>query len=148
MGCDSVPWSAGQEKATVMVVWRRRPVATSEFDDPAGIGPEVDWVPDLDIYETSDRFLLLLSLPGVHEDEFDVALSHRTLSISGHRTVSLPAGTEAHLVESPRGRFERRIQLPKNADRSRLRVELRDGQLLITIPKAVVESSVIAIELS
>jgi HSP20 family molecular chaperone IbpA len=51
-------------------------------------------------------------------------------------------------VESPRGRFERRIQLPKNADRSRLRVELRDGQLLITIPKAVVESSVIAIELS
>jgi HSP20 family molecular chaperone IbpA len=42
---------------------------------------------------------------------------------------------KAHLIESPRGYFERRVRLPGNSDLAALATELTDGQLLVRVPK-------------
>jgi HSP20 family protein len=120
-----------------MVIWRRRPASAADFEDRTDSGPDVEWLPDLDICESPDAFLLVLSIPGVREDDLDVFVSDRTLSISGRRVLVVPRGAVAHLLEAPRGRFARKVCLPRNADPAGLRLELRDGQLLMTVPKVV-----------
>jgi HSP20 family molecular chaperone IbpA len=52
----------------------------------------------------------------------------------------LPKGVRVMLLESPRGRFVRRLRLPAVSDMDRLTTELADGQLLIRIPKRAPKS--------
>ena len=59
----------------------------------------------------------------------------RAFVVTGTRHVPLPDGVRAHLIESARGTFERRIRLPGDADLTGLRTELTNGQLLVQIPK-------------
>jgi HSP20 family protein len=128
-----------------MLIWRRRPLAASPFEDHTDVGPEVEWLPDLDIYQGPDDFILVVSLPGVRLEDMDLVVSDRTLTISGQRVLSLPAVVVPHLLESPRGRFQRRVRLPANAELTRLRVEVRHGQLFVTVPKAMTTESTIEI---
>lgn len=119
-----------------MVIWWRPPVRAGSFEEDR-TGPEPAWRPELDIYESSADYLLVFDLPGVRREDLDVTVSGRTLTVAGVRRLALPAGTVAHLVEGPRGAFERRVRLPATADPARLRTELRDGQLSVLIGKTV-----------
>jgi HSP20 family protein len=124
-----------------MVIWWRLPMQAGSFEEERA-NPEVHWYPDLDIYESGDQYLLVYDLPGVGLNDLDVSLAGRTVSVTGVRRVALPAGTVAHLVESCRGYFERRVRLPATADLAQVRTELRDGQLLVLVgkrPSAVVD---------
>lgn len=117
-----------------MVIWWRPPLYAGSFEEER-TGPEVGWQPDLDIYESSGEYVLLFDLPGVRLDDLEVSLTGRTLSVAGVRRVALPPGSAAHLVEGPRGHFARRVRLPMTADLTRMRTELRDGQLSVHIAK-------------
>jgi HSP20 family protein len=112
----------------------RRPVQAGSFEDEA-VGPDVEWQPALDIYEATDGFLLVFALPGVRPQDVEAMLVSRSFVVTGTRHVPLPAGVRAHLIESARGYFERRVRLPGNADLTGLRTELTNGQLLVEIPK-------------
>jgi HSP20 family protein len=117
-----------------MLIWMRQPVQAGSFaDEPTR--PDVDWQPALDIYEAADAYLLVFSLPGVRTEDVEATIEDRSFVVSGRRHVPLPAGVRAHLIESARGTFERRIRLPITADLSGLRVELTNGQLLAHLPK-------------
>jgi HSP20 family protein len=118
-----------------MLIWRRQPFQAGSFEDEV-VGAEVDWQPDLDIYETADRYLLVFGLPGVGAADVEVVVSNRRLIVSGRRRLPLPSGVKALLIESPRGTFERRVRLPGNSDLAGLATELSDGQLLVRVPKA------------
>ena len=104
-------------------------------------------MPDLDVYEGPTDFMLVLSVPGVGAEDLEVAVAQRTISISGRRVPRLPPGALSHVLESPRGRFQRRLRLPANADLTRLRLELVEGQLFLTIPKVVPPVRAIAIDI-
>ena len=107
--------------------------AGSFADEP--VGPDVEWQPALDVYEAADSFLLVFSLPGVRAQDVEAMVADRSFVVTGTRHVPLPEGVRAHLIESARGYFERRIRLPGNADLAGLRTELMNGQLLVQIPK-------------
>lgn len=119
-----------------MLMWRRQPLQAGLFADEPSPRHDVDWTPDLDIFEGPNEFLLVLSVPGVGPEDLDVSVQGRTVTISGRRTLSLPPKVAAHLLESPRGRFERRIRFPANCDMEGIGTTLRDGQLVIRVPKA------------
>ncbi|TMC12024.1 MAG: Hsp20/alpha crystallin family protein [Chloroflexi bacterium] len=112
----------------------RQPVRAGSFEDEP-VGPDVEWQPALDIYEATDSFLLVFALPGVRPQDVEAMLVSRSFVVTGTRHVPLPAGVRAHLIESARGYFERRVRLPGNADLTGLRTELTNGQLLVEIPK-------------
>ena len=117
------------------LIWRRQPVRAGSFEEEIA-GLHVQWQPALDIYETQDQFLLVFSLPGVRADDLEVMVADGRLIVSGRRLLPLPPAVKAHLIESPRGYFERRVRLPGNSDLAALGTELTDGQLVVRIPKA------------
>jgi HSP20 family protein len=112
----------------------RQPVQAGGFADEP-VGSNVELQPALDIYEAADSFLLVFSLPGVREQDVEAMVVDGAFVVTGTRHLRLPAGVRAHLIESARGSFERRIRLPGNADLAGLRTEFANGQLLVHVPK-------------
>jgi HSP20 family protein len=118
-----------------MLVWRREPIHLGELADETGNEPGVDWRPDLDIYETPEEFLLVLCVPGVAVEDIDVSVLGQTITIAGRRVVELPGHARPLLLESPRGRFLRRIRLLSRCDMEGVGTRLSEGQLVIRVPK-------------
>lgn len=117
-----------------MLIWRRSPLLSASFEEEQS-GLEVDWRPDLDVFELPHEYLLSISLPGVRAEDVDVTVLDRTMTVSGERKAGIPDQAVAHLIESPRGRFVRRVRLPANSDISGIRMQMADGQLLVQVPK-------------
>jgi HSP20 family protein len=117
-----------------MLIWRRPPLLSGLFEDPDP-GLELDWRPDLDVFELADEFVLSLSLPGVRARDVDITVVGPTISISGVRDGSAPPGAVPHLIESSHGRFRRRVRLPPEARLSGIRTRMAEGQLVVRVPK-------------
>ncbi|MFI3121367.1 MAG: Hsp20/alpha crystallin family protein [Methylococcaceae bacterium] len=92
------------------------------------------WEPPIDIYETSNEFIITVALPGVAPEHLKVILDDEYLTIDGRRY--LPASFAAHIrrLEIPYGRFERRIKLPGGCLEMGTR-EFVNGCLLIALRK-------------
>ena len=71
------------------------------------------WEPPIDIFETEREVLIVVALPGVDPARVEIAVENDALVIRGERRV--PVAGKAPMIrrlEIPRGRFERRIDLP------------------------------------
>jgi HSP20 family molecular chaperone IbpA len=71
------------------------------------------WEPPVDMFECGDGVVVLVALPGVTADRFEVDLEDSVLEVRGDRSFApeMTAG-QIHRLEIPYGRFERRIVLP------------------------------------
>jgi HSP20 family protein len=71
------------------------------------------WEPPVDMFVNDREVGLLIALPGVPPDRFEVILEKQALVVSGERSfgADFPSGSILRM-EIPYGRFERRIQLP------------------------------------
>lgn len=98
-------------------------------DDPPG------WTPALDLYETADRFVLSIELPGLTRDQIKIELQHDTLVVRGERAVHHEDGAQFHRVERGHGPFTRSFALPHPVDANQVQAEFRDGVLTVAIPK-------------
>jgi HSP20 family protein len=127
-----------------MLVRRWPPLPANAFEaDPAGT--DVDWRPDMDVFELPEEFLVILSLPGVRVQDVDVTVFRKIMTIAGTRRPAIPPGAIAHLIESTRGRFERRIRLPAATDVAGIQTTLADGELQVRVRKAAPQTRRIAI---
>ena len=100
---------------------------------PARGGP--CWEPPVDMVDDGQRLTLLVALPGVAPDHFDVRIEADAIVVSGSRAIgaSLAHGTVVRL-EIPYGRFERRIRLPEGTFRL-LDMPLENGCLRIQLER-------------
>lgn len=71
------------------------------------------WEPPVDMFVNDREVGLLIALPGVPPDRFEVTLEQQAVLVSGERSfgANFPSGSILRM-EIPYGRFERRIQLP------------------------------------
>src|ERR1700754_1502093 len=100
-----------------------------------------EWTPAVDVREFSDRFQLLLDVPGVDPKDVEITLDNGLLTVSGNRAEEKSVGTNS--TESPQqqrierrlGRFHRRFILPDTADAENVNASGRNGVLEIVIPK-------------
>lgn len=111
-----------------------------------GIGPDknvenvdaTQWAPATDFYEDENNFVLQIDLPGI--DKKDVKLSYEDgeLIISGERKKEDESKKgKYYRVERNYGKFYRAFALPENIIKEdKIEAEHKNGQLLITIPKA------------
>jgi HSP20 family molecular chaperone IbpA len=119
-----------------MIVWTTRPTGPAgDFTDETSSGLDVDWRPALDIYETADEFFLVLCVSGVGAEDLDLTVLGTTITISGRRVTPLPRQVRAVYLESPRGRFLRRLRLPPSCDMEAIDTQLANGQLVVHVPK-------------
>jgi HSP20 family protein len=93
------------------------------------------WEPPIDVYETPDAIWVMAALPGVEPRGVRVSLGEGALVLEGER--STPARclhAAVRRLEIPRGRFERRLELPPGSYALAVS-ELADGCLLVGLTK-------------
>ena len=101
------------------------------------IDETVTWVPPMDVYELDNDYVLKAELPGVEQRNIKIEFSGLEVTIRGKRRVEAECGNESyHRLEGHRGRFHRTFSLPEPIDRSRVRVDLKDGVLHVVLPKS------------
>ena len=110
-------------------------LATSQRLNRLATGPS-GWTPPVDVFETPDRFVILVELPGLTQD--DVQLQHHDdrLTISGVRRERESPCEQFHRIERGHGSFSRTFELPVPIDAERITADLRDGVLTVSCPKA------------
>lgn len=91
----------------------------------------------LDIYENETEMIIVSLLAGINEDDLDVNFEKGMLVIKGKRQSPMPDQDEHNYLtkECYWGSFARRIVLPDDIDDSRIQASLKNGLLIIKIPK-------------
>jgi len=92
------------------------------------------FVPQVNIVETKDSFLLEAEMPGVSKEGLDVLLEGNELTIVGHRQTGVPGATLVYRESNPRD-FRREFALDPSIDTSKLRAMIEQGILTVTLPK-------------
>jgi HSP20 family protein len=113
---------------------------------PESLEPNVTgaagWTPAADVYETSDSFVVLMELPGIHEDNVELLVDEDRLVVKGHRRPQLPARPDRfHRMERSHGPFSRTFTLTQPVDAERVSAQFHDGLLRIELHKARVRGA-------
>lgn len=99
--------------------------------------PASGWTPVADVYETGDSFVVLMELPGIDEDDVEVAVDGDRLVVKGERRPRLPARPDRfHRMERSHGPFARSFALTQAVDPDDVSAQFRDGLLRIELGKA------------
>lgn len=100
---------------------------------PPGESPT--WEPPVDMYVNDRELGLLIALPGVAPERFEVTLEEQAIVVFGERSFGANVGPGAILrMEIPYGRFQRRILLPYGGFRL-TDMLLENGCLKITLER-------------
>jgi len=111
------------------------------LNDAEGSSATSEWTPAVDVREYSDRFQLLLDVPGVDPKDVEITLDGGVLTVSGNRPEESVVGANAaeqpqqQRIERRLGRFHRRFILPDTADAENVNASGRNGVLEIVILK-------------
>jgi len=94
------------------------------------------WNPSVDLYETTDAFILEADLPGVKSDDIKVEVQNGDLVLQGWRSLE-KSHTDGrfHTMERSSGNFIRRMKLPETVEKDAIQAEFRDGVLRVILPK-------------
>jgi len=99
--------------------------------------PSSHRVPGLNLFEDDDAYILEMAIPGISPDSIDITVEDNVLSLTGERPV--PEGIDRSRFscsERSFGKFNRKVHLPRHADRDAIRAEYENGILTITLPRA------------
>jgi HSP20 family protein len=100
-----------------------------------GFGPLT--TPAADIYETAEEFVVEIEVPGFAEDELEVQVADHTLTVKGEAKEEKEKRERTFLLHERLERsFERRFQLPEEADTEKVTAVFSKGLLEIHAPKA------------
>ena len=95
------------------------------------------WIPQLDVVENENEYLVALELPGLGKDDVTITLVENKLTIEGEKKqVEKTEDKQLHRVERRYGKFQRQIQLPDLVDQDKIDATFKDGILSITLPKS------------
>jgi len=99
-------------------------------------GTERLFAPSFEIKETQDAFVFRADVPGVKEADLDVKLTQNRLSISGKRdSERTEKGETFYTTERSYGSFTRAFTLPDGIDAAKIKAELKEGVLTLSVPK-------------
>lgn len=95
------------------------------------------WTPSMDVIEQDDRILLRAELPGMTEEDVEITVENRHLTIQGEKKFEHEE-TEGNYrrLESRYGSFYRTFSLPNTVDQERIDARFSKGVLEIELPKA------------
>jgi len=125
-----------------MNIVRRSPMRNFDnffqaLERPAVQVRRADWLPLVDIRETSENYQIDVEVPAVASEDLSVSVDDGVLTVSGERKAQDEEQQDGrlHRVERRYGKFERRFQLPQDADADAITAQARDGVLYLSIAK-------------
>jgi HSP20 family protein len=94
------------------------------------------WMPPLDVYETKERFVVVVELPGIEPEGVEVSVEDSTLTLRGERAFYAEVPEDSFLrVERRYGAFARSLALPTTASTEGITASFDRGVLTIEVPK-------------
>ena len=106
------------------------------WDPFFGGRPATAFSPAFEVKETTDAFILKADLPGVVEQDLDIAVHNNVLSVSGMRQAEERKENETYaLYDRQFGSFTRAFSLPDMANGETIDAKLVNGVLTLTIAK-------------
>jgi HSP20 family protein len=93
------------------------------------------WRPPTDVYETDDAIVVRVEIAGMREDNFNIELNGRELSIRGLRQDTDEHRT-FHQMEIRFGEFALSLELPLYVQTEQIQAVYNNGFLRIVLPKA------------
>src|SRR5512137_2182491 len=113
-------------KATVQT--EQRP-ATDARRERAFVSPEVN------IFETSDGYVLEAEMPGVSKEGLEVTLEGNEMTILGHRKTEQVPGQSLYR-ERTLADYRRVFELDPAIDTAKIAAKMEQGVLTLTLPKS------------
>ena len=97
---------------------------------------EGEWAPSVDVTETKDDITVTAELPGVKQEEVDIAITDDVLTLKGEKKEEKEVKEKNyHRIERSYGSFQRSIGLPVGVQADKAKATYKDGILKITVPK-------------
>jgi HSP20 family protein len=98
--------------------------------------PGNEWSPVADVFESKDRLVVVIEVPGLPPESLRVVFRDGELVLSGERRARrVGPGASFLCLERPHGRFERRIPIDLPVDVARARATLARGLLAVSLPR-------------
>ena len=116
--------------------WLADGFGPSAYGAPAYEASLADTAPSLNVRETPDAYVVEVELPGIDPQNVDVTLEGRTVTIRGSYDESEERQGTYLLREWRSGTFLRSVALPAVIDADQARSDVRNGELVLTLPKA------------
>jgi HSP20 family protein len=92
------------------------------------------FLPTADIFETGDALTVVLEMPGVDRNNMDVNVENGM--IEGRIDFGKYEGLQPVCSEYNIGSFRRSFRISSRIDQDKIREEMRDGVIRLTLPKA------------
>jgi len=90
----------------------------------------------IDAYQTDDAFIIKAPIAGVKKEDLDISITDTTVTIKGTRHEEGETKKENYIAqECYWGSFSRSFQIPEGADTEKATATLKNGILVINIPK-------------
>lgn len=94
------------------------------------------FVPAADIYETPEKIVLVMDMPGVCFDCAHVNIVDDELVVTGHVIHGEDQDDYVLYREYDVGHYHRHFGLPPTIDRTKIDASMADGVLMVILPKA------------
>lgn len=95
------------------------------------------WTPSVDVYEDSDRYILVAELPGLSKEDVQIELKENVLTLKGERKFQEEYKDQTcHRMERAYGGFVRSFALPSQVETAKVEAKFKDGVLTVSVPKA------------
>lgn len=89
-----------------------------------------------DIYEENGNLIVEMSIAGINPDNIDITVEDDYIKVVGHRKEEHQEKKRQYFKkEIKRGSFERIIDLPTAVEADKAKAEVKNGILIITLPK-------------
>lgn len=111
--------------------------AFDDLDRQFGVPGAGEYVPPVDVFDTSDGVTIVLDVPGVPVASIRAVIKNAVVIVIGEKP-GAPCGSDHaqfHVAERSFGRFARGIRLRGAFDASRASATLAAGELRITVPR-------------
>jgi HSP20 family protein len=93
------------------------------------------WSPAIDVYETTDSYVVAAELPGLSREQIELAMADSRLTIRGQRVERAAETIHYHQIERGHGAFSRTFEFSGQIDVDRVTADLSNGVLTVTLPK-------------
>lgn len=97
--------------------------------------------PAINVWTNNEKGILVTAeLPGVNSEHINISVTADTLTLSGSiPQYQLPDSSQFHRRERQSGEFNRTFQLPYSINSDQVRAEMKNGVLLVNLPRAEAE---------
>ena len=111
-------------------------LTTRENGTGAATAERPTYRPQVDVYETEDRFYLVADVPGAGEEDIDLTVEKDVLTLNARVAESQLEGFEPRWRGYGVGDWRRSFRLSQAVDREGIDATVKDGVLRVSLPKA------------